>query len=70
MQCPLCQTIVGDNLELMKHLLGHSEKQPTAEELLGIIQCRYCVKNFSSEEEVDQHVQEVSTVLGLFGVLL
>lgn len=69
LQCPLCQTVVGDNLELMKHLLGHSEKQPTAEELLNISQCRYCAKNFPTEGELDQHVLEVSIFLFMYNVI-
>ncbi|XP_026293771.1 uncharacterized protein LOC113217881 isoform X3 [Frankliniella occidentalis] len=54
-KCPMCHHQISDNLTLMKHILGHSEKDPTIEELLRIHLCRYCAKLFPTQDELVRH---------------
>ena len=47
-----------NNLEFMKHLHLHVEtERDTAIDLADLSQCRYCYKDFDSEEKVNSHVE-------------
>ncbi|XP_076064259.1 uncharacterized protein LOC143038648 isoform X2 [Oratosquilla oratoria] len=52
--CHLCPIVSDDNVEFMLHMRQHLEAAPVIERDVRKI-CRYCVKTFSTDEEVDVH---------------
>ena len=59
-KCHLCKKLYMNNIEFMKHLSLHVEKEnlATAVDLVDICQCKYCYKDFTSESTMQTHLNE------------
>ena len=58
-KCHVCKKVFMNNLEFMKHLHLHVDTdRDTAIDMADLSQCRFCYKDFDSEEKANSHVEQ------------
>jgi len=59
-KCHVCKKLFMNNLEFMKHLHLHVETdRETAIDMADLTQCKYCYKDFDSEQKAAAHTDTV-----------
>jgi len=58
-KCHVCKKLFMNNLEFMKHLHLHVETdRETAIDMADLTQCKYCYKDFDSEQKAQAHTDQ------------
>ena len=58
-KCHICKKIFMNNIEFMKHLSLHVENErATAVDLVDLSQCKYCLKDFESQFNLQKHMDD------------
>lgn len=63
LQCFVCGITYNNNIQFMKHLAGHAQDEGA---FTTDNQCRYCLKNFISAYDLEDHLGSVSWLCMIF----
>ncbi|XP_067003652.2 uncharacterized protein [Anabrus simplex] len=59
-KCCACQRKFTNNIQLMKHLILHAQKESHLSiELVDVTQCKYCLKIFPTSFLMQTHIEEI-----------